>query len=168
MTLEKTFSNGSFFIFAGSIFDSTYKPLDGKTYNTRYNSRLAASLMGGKEWPLTERAILQTGLRIVYGGGQRLTPILSSARDPLSPGDPILDETRPFTIPVGDFFRPDIRIAYRKDNDNNAWYIALDVQNVIGRTNEDPLNYTYDPDLEDWIFRSQSSIVPVLSFQIDF
>jgi hypothetical protein len=41
-------------------------------------------------------------------------------------------------------------------------------QNLIGRVNEDPLNYTYDPDLETWIFRSQSSIVPVLSFQIDF
>lgn len=168
LTLEKSFSNGTFFILAGSIFDSTYEPLSGETYDTRYNSQVAGSLMGGKEWPLRERGTLQTGMRIVYGGGMRLSPILSPDRNPLDPETPILDESRPFTVPVGDFFRPDIRIAYRRDNPTNAWYIALDVQNVIGRTNEDPLDYTFDADVEEWIFRSQSSIVPVLSFQIDF
>ncbi|PHN07894.1 TonB-dependent receptor [Flavilitoribacter nigricans] len=168
LTLERSFLNGTFFILAGSLFNSTYEPLNGQTYDTRYNSGIAASLMGGKEWALSDNATLQTGLRVVYGGGQRLTPILSPERDPRDPDNPILDESRPYTLPVGDFFRPDIRIAYRRDNPGNAWYIALDVQNVIGRNNEDPLDYTYDPDLEDWIFRSQSSIVPVLSFQIDF
>lgn len=168
LTLEKVFSNGTFFILAGSVFNSTYEPLNETTYDTRYNSTIAGSFMGGKEWPLNENATLQTGLRLVYGGGQRLTPILSPARDPRDPSVPILDESRPFTLPVGEFFRPDIRIAYRRDNPSNAWYIALDVQNVIGRKNEDPLDYTYDPDLKNWVFRSQSSIVPVLSFQIDF
>lgn len=168
ITLEKSFSNGTFFILAGSIFDSTYEPLNGETYDTRYNSGVAGSFMGGKEWPLSEKGTLQTGLRLVYGAGQRITPIQSNRRDPRDPENPILDENRPFIVPVGDFFRPDIRIAYRRDNPTNAWYIALDVQNVISRTNDDPLDYTFDPDLGTWIFRSQSSVVPVLSFQIDF
>lgn len=168
LTLERSFTNGTFFILAGSLFNSTYEPLSGETYDTRFNSHIAACFMGGKEWALSENATLQTGMRVVYGGGQRLSPILSPARDWRDPRNPILDESRPFTVPVGEFFRPDIRIAYRRDNPNNAWYIALDVQNVIGRTNEDPLEYSYDPELEDWIFQSQSSIVPVLSFQIDF
>lgn len=168
ITLEKSFTNGTFFVLAGSIFDSTYEPLNGESYNTRYNSKVAGCFMGGKEWPVSEKAILQTGFRLVYGAGQRISPILSGQRDPRDPENPILDESRPFSRQVGDFLRPDIRIAYRKDNPTNAWYIALDVQNVISRTNEDPLEYTFDPDKQDWVFRSQSSIVPVLSFQIDW
>lgn len=168
LTLEKSFSSGTFFILAGSLFNSTYEPLNGQTYDTRFNSRVTGSFMGGKEWSLNENATLQTGLRVVYGGGQRISPILSSQRDPRDPTSPILDESNPFSIPVGDFFRPDIRIAYRRDNPTNAWYIALDVQNVISRENQDPLDYMFDPDLGDWVFQAQSSIVPVLSFQIDF
>ena len=168
ITFEQFFSEGTFFIIAGSVFNSTYEPLNGETYDTRFNSGLAASFMGGKEWPVGERAILQTGLRLIYTGGQRLTPVLSPERDPSDPLSPILDEANAFSQQVGSYFRPDMRIAYRKDNPNNAWYLALDVQNFISRRNDDSLDYDYDPDLEDWVFGFQGSLVPVLSYQIDF
>ncbi len=168
VTFEQFFSEGTFFILAGSVFSSTYEPLDGETYDTRFNSGLAASFMGGKEWPMSEKAILQTGVRLLYTGGQRLSPVLSPERDPSDPISPILDESRPFSEQVGSYFRPDIRVAYRKDNPNNAWYLALDIQNVISRRNDDALDYDYDPDLGDWVFGYQGSLVPVLSFQIDF
>ncbi|MCB9266513.1 MAG: TonB-dependent receptor [Lewinellaceae bacterium] len=168
VTYEQFFSNGTFFIAAASLFNSTYKPLNGESYDTRYNSRVLGSFMGGKEWPAGERAILQTGVRILYSGGQRITPILAPGRDPFDPTSPLLDESRPFSIQVGDYFRPDLRIAYRRDNPGNAWYIALDVQNVINRDNDDALDYNFNPDLGEWEFGFQSGIVPVLSFQIDF
>ncbi|MCB9298116.1 MAG: TonB-dependent receptor [Lewinellaceae bacterium] len=167
ITYEQFFTNGAFFIAAASVFNSTYEPLNGETYDTRYNSQLLGSFMGGKEWPAGDRGTLQTGLRLLYSGGQRITPILSPARDPFSPADPLLDESRPFSLQVGDYFRPDLRVAYRRDNPANAWYIALDVQNVISRNNDDALDYNYDPDLGKWVFGFQSGIVPVLSFQID-
>ena len=168
LTYEQFFSNGTFFIAAASIFNSTYEPLNGETYDTRFNSGLLGSFMGGKEWKLAERTVLQTGLRLIYSGGQRITPILSAMRDPYDPSNPLLDESRPFSIQVKDYFRPDLRFAYRRDNPSNAWYIALDIQNFINRENEDALDYDYDPGLEDWAFGFQSGIVPVLSFQIDF
>jgi len=168
ITFEQFFSQGTFFLIAGSLFSSTYEPLNGETYDTRFNSGLAASFMGGKEWSVGERATLQTSLRLLYTSGQRVTPILSPQRDPEDPLSPILDESRPFSQQVGSYFRPDLRIAYRKNNPNNAWYLALDVQNVISRKNDDSLDYDYDPDLQDWVFGFQGSLVPVLSFQIDF
>lgn len=168
ITFEQFFSQGTFFLIAGSLFSSTYEPLNGKTYDTRFNSGLAASFMGGKEWSVGERATLQTSLRLLYTSGQRVTPILSPQRDLEDPVSPILDESRPFSQQVGSYFRPDLRIAYRKNNLNNAWYLALDVQNVISRKNDDSLDYDYDPDLQNWVFGSQGSLVPVLSFQIDF
>jgi hypothetical protein len=45
--------------------------------------------------------------------------------------------------------------------------LALDIQNIIGRKNIDPLSREYDPDLNQWIYREQSGLTPVLSFQID-
>lgn len=168
ITLEQFFSEGTFFIIAGSVFNSTYESLDGETYDTRFNSGLAASFMGGKEWPVGQLATLQTGLRLLYTGGQRVTPVLLPQRDPEDPISPILDEANAFTQQVGSYFRPDLRVAYRKDNPNNAWYLALDVQNFISRKNDDSLDYDFDPDLQDWVFGFQGSLVPVLSFQIDF
>ena len=168
VTYEQFFSNGTFFITAASVYNSTYEALNGETYDTRYNSQLLGSFMGGKEWPAGERAVLQTGLRILYSGGQRITPILSPMRDPFDPASPTLDDTMPFSIQVGDYFRPDLRIAYRRDNPANAWYIAIDIQNFINRDNDDALDYNFDPDRKDWVFGFQSGIVPVLSFQIDF
>lgn len=168
ISLEKFFSNGSFFLLSTSLFDSTYEPLNGKTYSTRFNSNIFASLMGGKEWQVGDQGVLQTGFRLLYGGGGRQTPILSATRNPFDPLEPILDESQPFTERVPDYFRPDLRIAYRKDNPGSAWSIALDVQNFIARDNADTIHRKYDPDREQWIYREQSGIVPVLSFQVDF
>lgn len=168
VTFEQFFNQGTFFIVAGSIFSSTYEPLNGKTYDTRFNSGLAASLMGGKEWSVGPQATLQTGLRLLYTGGLRVTPVLLPQRDPEDPINPILDEANAFSQQVGSYFRPDLRVAYRRDNPNNAWYLALDVQNFISRKNDDSLDYDFDPNLQDWVFGFQGSLVPVLSFQIDF
>jgi hypothetical protein len=104
----------------------------------------------------------------MYNGGQRISPVLSPVRDPNDPLNPILDEANPYSIRVDNFFRPDLRFAYRHDNEKNAWYISLDVQNFISRQNQDVLNYNFDPILGDWVFGTLGSIVPVLTFQLDW
>ena len=168
LTLEKMFSQGSFFIASASIFDSSYEPLNGERYSTNYDSEYALAFMGGKEWELAAGKTLQTGLRVLYNGGQRLTPILSPERDPYYPASPILDESRPFSEQVDPYFRPDIRIAFRRDKPGVAWTLALDIQNAISYANIDALDRDFDPDLGQWVYREQSSLVPVLSYQIDF
>lgn len=168
ITLEKAFRDGLFFLLAASVYDSQYEPLDGKSYNTLFNGGFNTSFMGGKEWNFSGNAILQTSLRILYNGGQRLTPVLSIENDPFEPLNPLLDESQPFTEQVSAYFRPDIRIAYRKNNPKTSWILSLDVQNVIGRRNIDAINRDFDPDLGEWVFREQSAAVPVLTYQIDF
>ena len=168
ITLEKFFSGGTYFILNTSVFNATYSPLNGEQYNTRFNKNFSASFMGGKEWKVGKQSTLQTGLRLLYSLGGWLTPVLSPESDPFDPRFPILDEANAFSERVPDYFRADIRLAYRKDNPGSAWSIALDVQNVTNRRNIDVLNREYDPDLEQWVYREQSSLVPVLSFQVDF
>jgi len=155
-------------VLAGSVFRSTYSPLNGETYRTRFDNRFATSFMGGKEWTSGERGTIQAGFRVMYNGGLRVSEVASSERDPFDPRNPILDESDPFSQRVKNFFRPDLRLAYRHDNPNNAWYISLDVQNFIARENEDIIDYDFDPDLGEWRFGTLGSIVPLLTFQIDW
>ncbi len=166
ITIEKSFRNQSFFLLSGSVFNSTYSDQNGTFHNTRYNSNYTATFMGGKEFSFKNNATLQTGLKLLFNGGARITPLIPGER-----GDgqnPPWDWSRPFEDRIAPYFRPDIRIAYRKDNPQSAWTLALDVQNVINRINEDGIDRTYDPDTQNWIGRDQSGLTPVLSFQIDF
>lgn len=166
LSLEKYFGSGSFFILSGSIFNSRYTDVLGKFHNTRYNSNYSGTFIGGKEWTFKNNGVLQTGLKLLFNRGARITPLLSGVR-----GDgqnPPWDESRPFEERVAPYFRPDIRIAYRKDNRKSAWTLSLDVQNVINRQNEDAIDRTYDPDTGSWVSRNQSGLTPILSFQVDW
>jgi len=123
--------------------------------------------MGGKEWSFENNSVLQFGLKLLFNAGARITPLIEGEEKNDGPVPPY-DTTRPFEDRVAPYFRPDIRIAYRKNNPKSAWTIALDVQNVINRINEDALDRTYDSDTNQWVSRDQSGLTPILSFQIDF
>ena len=166
ISVEKAFKNQTFFLLSGSVFNSTYSDQSGEFYNTRYNSNYSTTFMGGKEFTFKNNGTLQTGLKLLFNGGGRITPLL-----PDQSGDgqnPPWDWSRPYSEQVSPYFRPDLRIAYRKDNVKSAWTLALDVQNFINRNNEDGIDRTYDPDTRSWVGRNQSGLTPILSFQIDW
>lgn len=166
LIIEKSFEKGAFLILSGSVFSTTYTDNAGKRHSTTFNSGSSATLMGGQEWKMKRNSTLQLGLKVLYNGGQRLTPLLPGGTVNRYLAEPALDQSRPFTEQVQAYFRPDLRIAWRKDG-RSAWTLALDVQNFINRRNQDPINRSYDPDRNTWIFREQSGLTPILSFQLD-
>ncbi|MFK7774739.1 MAG: carboxypeptidase-like regulatory domain-containing protein [Saprospiraceae bacterium] len=168
ISLQQSFDAGFFMLLSTSIFNSTYQALNKERFNTIYNSGVSGSLLLSKEFTFKNNAVLQTGLKLLFNGGQRLTPLLSAEINPENPNEPLLDESKAFTEKVDPYFRPDVRIAYRKDKEKYAWSLSLDIQNAIARRNIDAINRTFDPDLGQWVFREQSTLTPVLSYQIDF
>lgn len=165
ISAEKFFSKGLFTILSFSIFNSTYEPLNGKTYNTRFNSGNSGSWTGAKEWKIKRNRVFQLGWKMVYNGGLPLTPlaaIQSTTREP------VLDETRPYSEKVSPYFRTDTRFALRKDRAGRSWQLALDVQNIFGIKNTDGLSRKYDPSVNQWVYKTQSGVVPVFSYQVDF
>ena len=166
--LRKYFSNKLYFTLSGSIYDSKYQALDkSKTFNTQYNSNYAANFTSGKEWKVGDGGSFQAGIRFLFNGGLRITPLDENATDIREYQAPE-DESRSFEEQIPTYFRPDLRLAYRKNAAKTAWNISLDVQNVMARRNIDGLNRVFDPELREWVYRQQSSLVPILSFQIDF
>lgn len=167
VSIEQSFSGGTFLILGGSWSRSRYTDASGREHPTAFDSGLSAMLTSGQEWTLKKSAVLQISSKNLYNGGQRLTPLLAGQTVSRFSPEPLLDEARAFSEKVAPYFRSDLRVAYRKNNPKNAWSLALDIQNVTNRRNIDPLNRTYDPDLNQWVFREQSGLTPVLSFQID-
>ncbi|MBR9920694.1 MAG: TonB-dependent receptor [Bacteroidetes bacterium] len=168
LLLEKALgTDGLFFIITGSLFNSQFKTFADRDiwFDTRYNTNVAASLTLGKEFPLKGGDIFSLGLKMLYNGGMPITPLKEGAVVS-NPYYPPLDESAPFSDRIEDYFRPDARIAYRH-NKKTTWLLSLDIQNVIARRNVDGLNRVYDPDLNAWVDRVQSSLTPILSFQID-
>ena len=168
-SLEKYFDNATYFLLNASIYDSKFQINENAPkFNTQYNSNYSASFMGGKEWQMGESGVFQLGLKLIYNGGLRITPLqdetIIGSNDRVAPED----HSRAFEEQIPAYFRPDLRLAYRKNKQKNSWQIALDVQNVIARENIDGLNRDYDPDLKQWVYRKQSGLIPVLSYQIDF
>ncbi len=165
ISAENFFTKGLFMILSFSAFNSTYEPLNSKTYNTRFNSKSSGSWTGAKEWNIKKNRVFQFGWKMVYNGGLPLTPlaaIQSTTREP------VLDEMRPYSERVFPYVRTDTRFALRKDKTGRSWHLALDVQNILGIKNTDGLSRKYDPSVNQWIYKKQSGIVPVLSYQVDF
>lgn len=168
LSIEKSFTGGTFFMLSGSVSRSRYTDAGGREHPTAFDSGLSATFMGGKEWTFRNASVLQLGLKMLYNGGQRLTPLLAGQPVSRYTPEPLLDDTRAFEERVEAYFRPDLRVAFRKNGARAAWSVALDVQNIMNRRNVDPLNRNYDPDLNAWVFREQSGLTPVLSFQVDW
>ena len=168
VSFERFFQDGFQLLLGASVFDATYEPLNGETYSTRYNSNLAANLLIGKEWTYTSGNILQLGFRVLFNAGNRITPLVPDAEVSRFDRNPPEDQFRAFEDRVTPYFRPDFKIAFRRNGPKAAWLLSLDIQNVIGRQNQDAIDYIYDPDLNDWIDNNQSGLTPILSFEIDF
>ena len=166
ITLEKFFSKRWFMLTGFSIFNSTYEPLNGTSYNTQYNSRTAGTFTAGKEWKWKRNKTFTVGGKTLYNGGMPITPLLDGA--PVNSREPVLDESRPYSETVPAYFRLDTRISLRKDKTKTAWILALDIQNLLGINNTDALSRRYDPGTNQWIYKESSGFVPVISYQIDF
>jgi hypothetical protein len=166
ITSERFFSKGLFVLTGFSFYNSTYQPLNGKTYSTHYNCRTAGSMTAGREWKWKKERTFVVGGKMLYNGGMPITPLLAGPA--VNSRKPVLDEARPFSERVPSYFRTDARISLRKDRKKTAWMVALDIQNIMGIKNTDGLSYRYDPSTHQWIYKKSSGLVPVISYQLDF
>ena len=89
ITLEKFFSKSWFMLIGFSVFNSTYQPLNGNTYNTQYNSHTAGSFTTGKEWKWKHNKTFAAGGKMLYNGSMPISPLLEGAA--VNSRKPVLD-----------------------------------------------------------------------------
>jgi hypothetical protein len=165
VALEKRFSNSYFFLVNGSAMKGIFQAANGKSFDTRFNTRFSSSYTFGKEFYLRKSRIIQIGGRFLYNGGFRYTPfdpVLSKAQ-----GRYVENSDAINTGQVSPYQRLDIRFAYRFNARRWAGNISLDIQNVLDKKNA--TNVAYNALRQETVIEYRGSgLIPLLSLGFDF
>ena len=167
LTFEKFFSKGSYFLWSGSLFNSSYKTLDGVWRNSRFNGKYLVTFTGGKEWTLSEKhkgRVIGFNVKMIYAGGYYDSPI--DLEQSQLEGRTVYDETNAFTVKMPDYFRADIRVSLKRNYAKWTSTVSLDIQNVTNRKNV--FNKYYDADKNAVEYNYQTPLIPVLSYRVEF
>ena len=169
LTVEKFFANQFFFLFTASIFDSKYTGYDGKWRNTDYNANFATNFLAGYELTLNNKHSLSFGTKITYAGGRRYGLVnvpAAQLEQELIFLDSMYNEFQ-----FRNYFRLDIRVVYRINQNKVTHEIGLDLVNVLNTRNLLGLSYAPDlsnPSAEPIAFRYQLGFLPLFYYRIDF
>lgn len=165
-TLEKFFSKNFYYLFTASIFDSKYQMPDGREFNTRFNSNFRFSLLGGKEYKVGKKTknLLGINAKYIWAGGNRYTPI--NYQQSAQTQSTIRYENLAFSEQTPDYWRGDITISFRINNEKVAHILSLQIQNVTGR--ENVASYYFDTNSQQIESSNQFGLIPVLKYRIEF
>lgn len=165
MTLEKSFTEGYFFMINGSLYESKYKGVDGIERNTVFNGNYIFNALGGIEFKFNSgRQLLNLNARFIYAGGKRQAPILLSESREV--GYTVSDYSRNYEIKMDDYMRVDFGISYKVNKAKSASVFSLNAQNVFAIENEYGRYYNrFSGQIESEV---QLGFFPNLSYRIEF
>ncbi len=169
ISVERFFA-GSWFLSANVTgWRARYRGTDSIWRQSRWNVERIANLTLGKEWTFSEwperlRAFGVNG-RLTWVGGQRAAPIDTAASAATQTTTYDISNGYPLRLP--DFVRLDLRVYWRRHlgRRRNSW-LAFDLQNATLRRNI-AYNY-YDPLLRQVVTKPQLSLVPNLSWRLEW
>lgn len=164
VSLEKIYDKNWFMLFNATVFKSNYTLPDGRTFSTAYDNTFGLTLMGGYQYNFKKNNSLEMTIRLQYSGGFRYTPIDAAAS--IAANQQIEIQSQAYTQKIKDYFRPDLRIAYRENKKKYSWLLSLDLANFVDYKNV--LRLFYDKDTNGIGYKYMVGILPVLAFEIDF
>ena len=158
LTSEKSFSDGLYFRFGGSVFESEIEGTVEQPYNTKYNVSMAA----GKEWDVSKGSKnrrLGLNLRGQYQGGFNYYENLPN------PDGAMTDFTR-YDYRTTPYLRLDVRLLWTRYRENRTTSIALDLQNASGVQNE---GYKYFDGFTNQLeTQYQLGLIPILTYRVEW
>lgn len=165
VTIERFFADQYYFMITGSLYDSKFKNLDGKFYNTRFNGNTQLNVLGGKEWLVGKKDhILGVNAKGIFAGGARYTPIDLAAS--IAADDEVLFYDRPFEAQQAAYFRFDVGFSYKMNFQKTTHTIMFDVQNVTNRENLHDVEY--DENTQMLETNTQTGFFPFVNYRIEF
>lgn len=166
LTFERFWTDQFYFLMTLSLYDSRYRPSDGVWRNTRFNSNAMTTTLIGREWTIKGRRThtVSADLKMMYGGGVRVTPIDLSRSQALN-----RQITIPFSIydeKLPPFFRIDLQGEWRVQYGRRTGAFIIGVQNLTGRRN--PVRHYYDQATKKIQYGYLLGRIPVAGYKIDF
>ena len=164
ISYNKYLTDDFYLMISGSLYNATYVAADGIRRNTRYNGNHTFSLTSGREFKTQKNGIWGVNARMIWLGGFRDSPINVDASR--AEGQTVYSLKDAFTVKMKDYFRPDLRIYWKKNHPRYSRTIALDIQNVSGTQNQ---AYSYYDILQRQLVQKyQLGLIPILSYRWEF
>ena len=162
-TVEKKFTNKTYFLVTGSWYKSEFKGQSGDFNPSRFNGNFTSSLNAGKEWNKRNKAF-GIHARALYLGGLR-QPVIDEVQSQVN-GTTVYVDANDFAVQNPDYFRIDLRASWRKNKPGYTRTISIDIQNLTAQQN---LAYRYfDTYTQKVEKKNQLGLIPVLVYRIDF
>jgi outer membrane receptor protein involved in Fe transport len=164
LSFQKYFTEGFYFLSTASLYDSKYKPANGRWYNTRYNGNYIFNMVAGKEIKWGSNKLLGFSSRMLWHGGKRLLGI--DLEESIQQGETVLDMNEWYTTKARDYFRIDLGLKLHLYKERVEHIIAVDIQNITNRLNTWTQYYNSDTEsIEDYYM---AGIIPILTYRIEF
>nr|WP_121271045.1 TonB-dependent receptor [Pedobacter schmidteae] len=165
-SLEKSLSKGYYFIVTSSLFDSKFKALNGKEFNTTFNTRYVGNLLAGKEWVTGKKRnnIFGLNAKLIYAGGRKYSPVLVEESFRLD--EEVIDQDKINTLTADPYIRMDFSSSYRINGKKVSHLIIMDIQNALNRENTVGMRYNSSKRViepQKW-----SGIIPTINYRIEF
>ena len=166
VAMERFFADGFYALWTGSLFRAQYTDVDGRSFPSRYDTRFMANLVGGVEFKMgrQRRDVFGINTRILFGGGNRYTPVDLEAS--VREGREIYDSDDAYAGRLKPYFRVDAGISYTINKPYLTHRLFFDAQNVIHHVNPGFVDYSRR---QNQIFIiDQLGILPILGYKLTF
>ena len=166
ITLEKSFSDDSFFILNGTLYDSKYKNKPGEELHTKYDGTYAANGLIGREFKVgkNNQNVLSISTRCILIGGMRFLP--ADKERSIAEGREVSIWDYGFSEKASDYFRIDLQFRFIRNKPKYTGEWSLDIMNVTNRKNM--LVEYWDNGTQNFMKEYQNPIIPLLNYRIQF
>jgi len=173
LTLERFFDNKYYFLINGSVFNSTYKTLEGVERNTMYNGNYLFNVLCGKEFKnfgAKKNKTLAINAKAFFGGGKRYIPLLRDVQgnvavDPAN--NRYWDYKKAYDNKLDNIFYLNLSASYKINKANSTHEIFIDLMNLANSNSR--LSEYYDESKPGKIgYLKQMIFIPNIMYRVYF
>ena len=164
LNYKKFLSKGLFALINTTLYQSQFRGVDNAYLNTRFNGNHIVNLTLGKEWEKKTGKIIGLNTRIVWLGGFRnyeINEALSATQKTT-----VYNYQKGLVVKNSQYFRPDLRVYFKKSKEKYARTISIDIQNFTSYKNL-AFQY-YDSYLKKVVSKNQLGIIPMFNYRWEF
>ena len=168
LTFERFMSQGYYFMFTASLFNSRYRGGDNVWRNTRFNRNYLFNFLIGKEWMVgrTKQNMFSANVRLSYQGGDRYSPVDEQATSDRPDKEVQYDEYNAFSKQLSPIFLSHFTVSYKINRKRVAHEFAIKVLNATGY--EEYFGHGYNFKTHQVEEMREGIIMPNISYKIEF
>lgn len=164
LTVERFLHRGYYYLVTGTLYSSRYRGGDGVWRKSRFDQRIAANILFGKEYFLKEgRNVFGINTRASITGGERYSPVLQA--ESVGREEVLFDESNPYSNQFDTQLVLDLTLSYRTNRNGYSTVWLLQIKNLLA-SKDNSFDYNHITDRVDLV--KEGLVLPILSWKVEF